>query len=256
MDLLSIRELKGRVGANSEALRVHAQLESAQEKTSRGGKPYYELKFCDAEDSLVLRAWNDSPEFHSASSYRAGSFFEFRPSGGTTPTSIRSTPATGKFSARDPDIDALLAGPTNCAPSRTPTFNSSRDHRRHHRSAAAGAWAALSPDLRCAMRRTGAARDYHHARRGGLVEHVAQMMRSAVQICVAYPKLNRDLLVAGVLFHDVGKLWENAYASPGFHHALPRGRANCSATSRWVRNWSTGSGATCSTAIRQAANSG
>ena len=42
------------------------------------------------------------------------------------------------------------------------------------------------------------------------------MMRSAVQICVAYPMLNRDLLVSGVLFHDVGKLWENAYAAKGF----------------------------------------
>jgi len=66
------------------------------------------------------------------------------------------------------------------------------------------------------MQRTGAARDYHHARRGGLVEHVAQMMRTAVQVCVAYPMLNRDLLVSGVLFHDVGKLWENAYSADGF----------------------------------------
>jgi 3'-5' exoribonuclease len=48
------------------------------------------------------------------------------------------------------------------------------------------------------------------------VEHVAQMMRSAVQICVAYPDLNRDLLIAGVLFHDCGKLWENNYAEDGF----------------------------------------
>ena len=66
------------------------------------------------------------------------------------------------------------------------------------------------------MRRTGAARRNHHAHRGGLVEHVAQMMRTAVQISVAYPKLNRDLLVSGVLFHDIGKMWENAYAAKGF----------------------------------------
>ncbi len=69
------------------------------------------------------------------------------------------------------------------------------------------------------LRRTAGARDYHHARRGGLVEHVAQMTRSALQVCAAYPLLNRDLLVAGVLFHDVGKLWENAYQENGF--AMP-----------------------------------
>jgi len=48
------------------------------------------------------------------------------------------------------------------------------------------------------------------------VEHVAQMMRTAVQVCVAYPMLNRDLMVTGVLFHDVGKLWENCYDADGF----------------------------------------
>lgn len=66
------------------------------------------------------------------------------------------------------------------------------------------------------MRRTAAARRNHHARRGGLVEHVAQMMRTAIQISEAYELLNRDLLVSGVLFHDVGKLWENAYTKTGF----------------------------------------
>jgi 3'-5' exoribonuclease len=48
------------------------------------------------------------------------------------------------------------------------------------------------------------------------VEHVAQMMRSAEALATAYHHLNRDLLLAGVLFHDCGKLWENAYLADGF----------------------------------------
>jgi 3'-5' exoribonuclease len=48
------------------------------------------------------------------------------------------------------------------------------------------------------------------------VEHVAQMMRSAVAISGLYPELNRDLMIAGVLFHDCGKLWENSYPENGF----------------------------------------
>ncbi|MCE2693291.1 MAG: HD domain-containing protein [Verrucomicrobiaceae bacterium] len=47
-------------------------------------------------------------------------------------------------------------------------------------------------------------------------EHVAQMIRCAVAIAGVYPTLNRDLMIAGVLFHDCGKLWENAYAESGF----------------------------------------
>src|SRR6185369_4914516 len=56
------------------------------------------------------------------------------------------------------------------------------------------------------FRNTAGARTYHHARRGGLVEHTAQMMRVANQIAPLYPQLNLDLLVAGILFHDCGKL--------------------------------------------------
>ncbi|MBV9618169.1 MAG: HD domain-containing protein, partial [Verrucomicrobia bacterium] len=56
----------------------------------------------------------------------------------------------------------------------------------------------------------------HHARRGGLVEHSAQMMRIAKQIAPLYPQLNVDLLLAGILFHDCGKLWENALPENGF----------------------------------------
>jgi 3'-5' exoribonuclease len=66
------------------------------------------------------------------------------------------------------------------------------------------------------FRRTGAARKNHHARRGGLVEHTAQMMRVAMAIAPLYPQLNVDLLVAGILFHDSGKLWENHYPESGF----------------------------------------
>jgi 3'-5' exoribonuclease len=66
------------------------------------------------------------------------------------------------------------------------------------------------------FRRTAAARNYHHARRGGLVEHTAQMMRIAIEIAPLYPQLNVDLLLAGILFHDCGKLWENSLPESGF----------------------------------------
>jgi 3'-5' exoribonuclease len=70
------------------------------------------------------------------------------------------------------------------------------------------------------FRRSAAARRNHHARRGGLVEHVAQMMRAAAALCGVYPDLNRDLLLAGVLFHDCGKLWENGYPEDGFQQLV------------------------------------
>jgi len=38
------------------------------------------------------------------------------------------------------------------------------------------------------------------------------MMRVARALRPLYPQLNADLLIAGIVFHDSGKLWENHYA--------------------------------------------
>jgi 3'-5' exoribonuclease len=48
----------------------------------------------------------------------------------------------------------------------------------------------------------------HHAYRGGLLEHIVTLGRAATKISEVYPQLNRDLLIAGVLWHDIGKLRE------------------------------------------------
>jgi 3'-5' exoribonuclease len=66
------------------------------------------------------------------------------------------------------------------------------------------------------FRRAAAARGNHHARRGGLLEHTSRMMESALALCGVYPELNRDLVIAGVLFHDTGKLWETCPPERGF----------------------------------------
>ena len=70
------------------------------------------------------------------------------------------------------------------------------------------------------FRRAAAARHNHHAFRGGLLRHTAQMMKSAEALCAAYPALNRDLLLTGVLVHDCGKMWETCPPETGFE--IPR----------------------------------
>lgn len=48
----------------------------------------------------------------------------------------------------------------------------------------------------------------HHAYQGGLIEHVVSMAEVADRLCEHYPELNRDLLLLGVLLHDLGKVRE------------------------------------------------
>ena len=53
-----------------------------------------------------------------------------------------------------------------------------------------------------------AASRIHHGYMGGLAEHTLGMADTADAVCRQYPQLNRDLLIAGVLIHDMGKTAE------------------------------------------------
>lgn len=53
-----------------------------------------------------------------------------------------------------------------------------------------------------------AAKQMHHAEIGGLLHHITSMLNLAKGIAANYPELNRDLLLAGVIIHDLGKMQE------------------------------------------------
>jgi len=48
----------------------------------------------------------------------------------------------------------------------------------------------------------------HHAMRGGLLYHTLTVLRLAEQVCKVYPFLNRELLLCGVILHDLAKVEE------------------------------------------------
>jgi 3'-5' exoribonuclease len=51
----------------------------------------------------------------------------------------------------------------------------------------------------------------HHAYLGGLLEHVVQLLEVADRVLPLYPELDRDLLLAGIFLHDIGKVRELSY---------------------------------------------
>ena len=66
-------------------------------------------------------------------------------------------------------------------------------------------------DLRAAFAQAPAAKSMHHAFLGGLLEHTLSVAGMAERACGHYGSLNRDLVMAGVLLHDVGKTAELSY---------------------------------------------
>ena len=63
------------------------------------------------------------------------------------------------------------------------------------------------PDVESRFRVAPAARSMHHAYRSGLLEHTVSMATLARMIADHY-EVDRDMVVAGALLHDLGKVWE------------------------------------------------
>jgi 3'-5' exoribonuclease len=218
MPLLTISELKKAAREHSpQEAEVHAQIEKITRKEAANGKPFYEVIFRDSAESMTLRAWSDTAAFEACTSIESGVFvciegvFSHSTAFGLDAKRWEMSPLP------DEHVDALLEGSAE------------------RRKLLEKAWVVITgavteirdPRIRALceqfvslhgarFRRAAAARGNHHARRGGLLEHTSRMMESALALCVVYPELNRDLVIAGVLFHDTGKLWETCPPERGF----------------------------------------
>jgi 3'-5' exoribonuclease len=75
------------------------------------------------------------------------------------------------------------------------------------------------PALAQNFREAPAARQLHHAWLGGLLEHVVSLLGMADRVAAHYTMLDRDLLVTGVILHDIGKIRELIWES-GFDYTV------------------------------------
>lgn len=216
VELLPIAQVKRVAAEGRIEARVRGQIEALARKETKDGKPYFELVLSDGDGKLSFKAWSDTPAFLYCESATSGVFVE-----------VQGDFASGNFGveAKRWTVRDLSAEEKGLVLSGNPELRA----KQAADFADIEAFAASIRDPRlftlCRMflseygeryRRAAAARGNHHARRGGLVEHVAQMMRCAVAIAGVYPYLNRDLMIAGVLFHDCGKMWENQLPADGF----------------------------------------
>ena len=218
MNLMTLSEIRRAAqSAKPVPARVHVQVENATPKLTREQQPYCELTLADACDRMTLRVWSDHPAYKACSALTSDDFIELtadfyqHSQYGLEARKWTVRPLTNQEKAEllqgPPDLRAKQAADWDfitrtCAAIGDPRLRALCE--------------AFLNDWGDRFRRTAAARNYHHARRGGLVEHTAQMMRVAMAIAPLYPQLNGDLLLGGILFHDSGKLWENQLPEAGF----------------------------------------
>ena len=186
---------------------VHGQLAHIRSAQTRSGKPYYRLRVADAQVGIDLNAWSDTAAFAAVESklVKEADFIELR----------------GVFSKNDKGLnvqDIALRQLTD--EEKTVLLNGSPE-----RSADLEKWEAelveameamedpllrtlsikIFSKTRVRFKRAAAAFNVHHARRGGLLEHTASMVRLAKALGRCYPDANLDLRVFGVCWHDLGK---------------------------------------------------
>jgi 3'-5' exoribonuclease len=187
-----------------------ALLIKKEKREDRNGKSYFDLEIADASGSMVAKIWADSPAMHG--NFETHRFVAFR-------GAVKSY------------RDQLQLSIDDCRPA-------TEDDRRYGfdesllipstREDIGDLWRRLTglleekvdrPVLRRLARETldlhgtelrehPAAKSMHHAYRGGLLEHVVSMAELAIRICEHYRDVDRDLVILGVLFHDLGKLRE------------------------------------------------
>ncbi len=213
---LTISQLRQKTSDDSLPATFDAQLERRVERETKGGKPFYEIFLIDGTGEMKLKIWENKPQFKALETISDGTLLRF--SGDWTQNQYGID--SGKWDMRllnESEQADFLAG--------DPETRAKQDADWADILRMTGAITDPRLKMLCSVfiekfgdkfRRAAAARKNHHARRGGLVEHVAQMMRSAQALCTVYQDLNRDLLTAGVLFHDCGKMWENNYPEVGF----------------------------------------
>ena len=73
--------------------------------------------------------------------------------------------------------------------------------------------------LAAALREAPAAKSLHHAWIGGLLEHIVLLVELCDRTAAHYPEVHRDLLLAGAMLHDIGKVHELRWGT-GFSYTV------------------------------------
>ncbi|UCD76309.1 MAG: HD domain-containing protein [Phycisphaerales bacterium] len=182
--------------------------------TTRGGKPYLKCLLRDATGEIAARQWSFSeetfPEIERAGFVKVAGHSQLY-NGQVqliieqiTPTEITEEQIAALLPTTTRDIDEM--------------FGELRQllGTLEHPAMKALADAYLNDEeLMARFRVAPAAMNLHHAWIGGLLEHTLQTMKLAEAMLPLYPQLSRDIVMMGLLLHDLGKTseltWEQGF---------------------------------------------
>lgn len=181
-------------------------VKSAAVRTDVKGTEYLDMVIADSEGECVAKLWNYSRLTHGE--YDANDIIKVR-------GSVQVWKDTEQFKIdrirKATDADNVdMSGIIPTAP-----FDPQAMYDELYNTAAAFADEDLKRIVQYLLRENReqlliypAGVKLHHATRGGLLHHTCAVLHLAERIAELYPFLHRDLLFAGAILHDIGKLRE------------------------------------------------
>lgn len=181
-------------------------VKSAAVRTDVKGTEYLDMVLADSEGECVAKLWNYSRVTHG--SYDANDIIKVR---GT----VQVWKDTEQFKIdrirlATPEDDVDMGGIIPTAP-----FDPQTMYDELYNTAAEFRDEELRRIVQYMLRENReqlliypAGVKLHHATRGGLLHHTVSVLKLAKRIAELYPSLHKDLLFAGAILHDIGKLRE------------------------------------------------
>lgn len=184
-------------------------LGSANLAQSRNG-PYWNLTFQDASGKVEGKIW--SPKSQEYPALKAGQMA--RVQGFVENYRDKNQLKVDHLTLVDPEQESIdYSGflPTSAIPPEE-LMEALEDlvieHMKHKPWKTFCRKVLNNDDIRKRLLTAPGAKVVHHAYIGGLLEHTLQVARGCMAMCDVYPNLDRQTLLAGAIFHDLGKAWE------------------------------------------------
>jgi 3'-5' exoribonuclease len=213
--------------ANQEA-DFFALLATKEELTTRDNKPYFKVTFRDARRAVTTPIWSDSAwSADCRDRWQAGEFYKvraaYRESNYGPQVEIKKIRPVAESDASD-GFDPLMCLEQSRFPAaemfdKLVTIAKSHIDNPALRSLVVG----ILSDHRQTLLSLPAATRNHHAYVGGYLEHVLSVTKTCEYLADKYdeyypdlqPRLNKGLVIAGAILHDIGKLKEIEQQSGG-----------------------------------------
>ena len=181
-------------------------------RTGRSGGEFLFLSLQDASAQIVAKLMTDVDRYKSE--FEAGEYVRVEGRGSLYNSQVQLVLSTIRRVNPDQDRqqgfreeDCILSAPRPLDEMWEEIQGHLRSVKNHHIRVLLN---RIVADNEAQLRIWPAAQQIHHAYRGGLLEHIAKMAEVGRLIARAYGA-DEDLVIAGVVLHDIGKLQELAY---------------------------------------------